>query len=80
MAIYTDQETDGNLTKEIEIIVTRNYYKTGSIKVIVPIDLDEDNLDIQQFLEDEGLAQELEDDLQDSSLNSSDDSDEYEIN
>ena len=80
MAIYTDKETDGNLTKEIEIIVTRNYYKTGSIKVIVPIDLDEDNLDIQQFLEDKGLAQELEDDLQDSSLNSSDDSDEYEIN
>ena len=80
MAIYTHEETDGNLTKEIEIIVTRNYYKTGSIKVIVPIDLDEDNLDIQQFLEDEGLAQELEDDLQDSSLNSSDDSDEYEIN
>lgn len=78
--IYTDQEADGNLTKEIEIIVTRNYYKTGIIKVIVPIDLDEDNLDIQQFLEDEGLAQELEDDLQDSSLNSSDDSDEYEIN
>ena len=80
MAIYTDKETDGNLTKEIEIIVTRNYYKTGSIKVIVPIDLDEDNLDIEQFLEDEGLTQELEDDLQDSSLNSSDDSDEYEIN
>ena len=80
MAIYTHEEQDGNLTKEIEIIVTRNYYKTGSIKVIVPIDLDEDNLDIQQFLEDEGLAQELEDDLQDSSLNSSDDSDEYEIN
>ena len=78
--IYTDQETDGNLTKEIEIIVTRNYYKTGSIKVIVPIDLDEGNLDIEQFLEDEGLTQELEDDLQDSSLNSSDDSDEYEIN
>ena len=42
MAIYTDKETDGNLTKEIEIIVTRNYYKTCSIKVIVPIDLDED--------------------------------------
>ena len=80
MAIYTDKETDGNLTKEIEIIVIRNYYKTGSIKVIVPIDLDEDNLDIEQFLEDEGLTQELEDDLQDSSLNSSDDSDEYEIN
>ncbi len=80
MSIYTDKETDGNLTKEIEIIVTRNYYKTGSIKVIVPIDLDEDNLDIEQFLEDEGLTQELEDDLQDSSLNSSDDSDEYEIN
>ena len=80
MAIYTDKETDGNLTKEIEIIVTRNYYKTCSIKVIVPIDLDEDNLDIEQFLEDEGLTQELEDDLQDSSLNSSDDSDEYDIN
>lgn len=80
MAIYTHEEQDGNLTKEIEIIVTRNYYKTGSIKVIVPIDLDEDNLDIEQFLEDEGLTQELEDDLQDSSLNSSDDSDEYEIN
>ena len=79
MAIYTHEEQDGNLTKEIEIIVTRNYYKTGSIKVIVPIDLDEDSLDIEQFLEDEGLTQELEDDLQDSSLNSSDDSDEYEI-
>lgn len=79
MAIYTDKETDGNLTKEIEIIVTRNYYKTGSIKVTVPIDLDEGNLDIEQFLEDEGLTQELEDDLQDSGLNGSDDSDEYEI-
>ena len=79
MAIYTHEEQDGNLTKEIEIIVTRNYYKTGSIKVIVPIDLDEDNLDIEQFLEDEGLTQELEDDLQDSGLNGSDDSDEYEI-
>ena len=79
MAIYTHEEQDGNLTKEIEIIVTRNYYKTGSIKVIVPIDLDEGNLDIEQFLEDEGLTQELEDDLQDSSLNGSDDSDEYEI-
>ena len=80
MAIYTDKETDGNLTKEIEIIVTRNYYKTGSIKVIVPIDLDEDNLDILSFLAENNLEQELEDDLQDSSLNSSDDSDEYEIN
>ena len=50
------------------------------LKFDVPIDLDEDNLDIEQFLEDEGLTQELEDDLQDSSLNSSDDSDEYEIN
>ena len=58
----------------------RNYYKTGSIKVIVPIDLDEDNLDILSFLAENNLEQELEDDLQDSSLNSSDDSDEYEIN
>ena len=79
MAIYTDKETDGNLTKEIEIIVTRNYYKTGSIKVIVPIDLDEDNLDIQSFLAENNLEEELENDLQDSSLESYDD-DEYEIN
>ena len=49
MAIYTHEETDGNLTKEIEIIVTRNYYKVGSVKVKVPFDLDENNLDIQSF-------------------------------
>lgn len=79
MAIYTDKETDGNLTKEIEIIVTRNYFKSGSIKVVVPIELDENNLDIQQFLEDNNLTQELEDNLQDDSFNSYDD-DEYEIN
>lgn len=79
MAIYSN-ETDGNLTKEIEIIVTRNYYKSGIIKVIVPIDLDENNLNIVQFLEDEGLAEELEDNLQDDSFNSNDNSDEYKIN
>lgn len=79
MAIYTDQEQDGNLTKTIEIIVTRNYYKTGSIKVVVPIDLDEDTLDIQQFLAEKCLEEELENDLQESSFESYDD-DEYEIN
>lgn len=79
MAIYTDQETDGNLTKTIEIIVTRNYYKSGSIKVVVPIDLDEDNLNIQQFLEEKCLEEELENELQESSFESYDD-DEYEIN
>jgi antitoxin component YwqK of YwqJK toxin-antitoxin module len=79
MAIYTDQEQDGNLTKTIEIIVTRNYYKSGSIKVTVPVDLDEDNLDIQQFLADEYLEDMLENELQESSLESYDD-DEYEIN
>jgi len=66
-------------TKEIEIIVTRNYYKTGSIKVTVPIDLDEHNLDIQQFLEEKCLEEELENELQESSFKSYDD-DEYEIN
>ena len=80
MAIYTHEETDGNLTKQIEIIVTRNYYKVGSVKVKVPFDLDENNLDIQSFLAENNLEEELENDLQDSSLNSSDDSDEYEIN
>ena len=79
MAIYTHEETDGNLTKTIEIIVTRNYYKSGSIKVVVPIDLDEDNLNIQQFLEEKCLEEELENELQESSLESYDD-DEYEIN
>jgi antitoxin component YwqK of YwqJK toxin-antitoxin module len=79
MAIYTDKEQDGNLTKTIEIIVTRNYYKSGSIKVVVPIDLDEDNLNIQQFLEEKCLEEELENELQESSLESYDD-DEYEIN
>ena len=79
MAIYTDEEQDGNLTKEIEIIVTRNYYKVGSVKVKVPFDLDENNLDIQSFLAENNLEEELENDLQDSSLESYDD-DEYEIN
>ena len=77
--IYTDKETDGNLTKEIEIIVTRNYYKVGSVKVTVPFDLDADNLDISQFLSENNLEEELENDLQDSSLESYED-DEYEIN
>ena len=77
--IYTDKETDGNLTKEIEIIVTRNYYKVGSVKVTVPFDLDADNLDIPQFLSENNLEEELENDLQDSSLESYED-DEYEIN
>jgi antitoxin component YwqK of YwqJK toxin-antitoxin module len=66
-------------TKEIEIIVVRNYYKTGSIKVTVPIDLDEDNLDIQQFLEENSLSEALENELQESSFESCND-DEYEIN
>jgi antitoxin component YwqK of YwqJK toxin-antitoxin module len=79
MAIYTDKEQDGNLTKVIEITVTRNYYKSGSIKVEVPIDLDVDNLDVQQFLSDEGLADDLENRLQESSLESCDDDDEYNI-
>ena len=79
MAIYTDEEQDGNLTKQIEIIVTRNYYKVGSVKVKVPFDLDENNLDIQSFLAENNLEEELENDLQDSSLESYDD-DEYEIN
>ena len=79
MAIYTHEETDGNLTKEIEIIVTRNYYKVGSVKVKVLFDLDENNLDIQSFLAENNLEEELENDLQDSSLESYDD-DEYEIN
>ena len=79
MAIYTHEEQDGNLTKTIEIIVTRNYYKTGSIKVVVPIDLDENNLNIQQFLEEKCLEEELENELQESSFESYDD-DEYEIN
>ena len=79
MAIYTDEEQDVNLTKEIEIIVTRNYYKVGSVKVKVPFDLDENNLDIQSFLAENNLEEELENDLQDSSLESYDD-DEYEIN
>ena len=79
MAIYTHEEIDGNLTKEIEIIVTRNYYKVGSVKVKVPFDLDENNLDIQSFLAENNLEEELENDLQDSSLESYDD-DEYEIN
>ena len=77
--IYTDKETNGNLTKEIEIIVTRNYYKVGSVKVTVPFDLDADNLDIPQFLSENNLEEELENDLQDSSLESYED-DEYEIN
>ena len=77
--IYTDKETDGNLTKEIEIIVTRNYYKVGSVKVTVPFDLDADNLDISQFLSENNLEEELENDLQDSGLESYED-DEYEIN
>ena len=77
--IYTDKETNGNLTKEIEIIVTRNYYKVGSVKVTVPFDLDADNLDIPQFLSENNLEGELENDLQDSSLESYED-DEYEIN
>ena len=77
--IYTDKETDGNLTKEIEIIVTRNYYKVGSVKVTVPFDLDADNLDIPQFLSENNLEEELENDLQDSSLEGYED-DEYEIN
>ena len=79
MAIYTDQETDGNLTKTIEIIVTRNYYKTGSVKIKVPFDFDEENVDIQQLLLSKNLTEELEDDLQGSSFESYDD-DEYEIN
>ena len=79
MAIYTHEEQDGNLTKQIEIIVTRNYYKAGSVKVKVPFDLDENNLDIQSFLAENNLEEELENDLQDSSLESYDD-DEYEIN
>ena len=79
MAIYTDEEQDGNLTKEIEIIVTRNYYKVGSVKVKVPFDLDENNLDIQSFLAENNLEEELENDLQDSSLEGYED-DEYEIN
>lgn len=79
MAIYTDKETDGNLTKTIEIIVTRNYYKTGSVKVVVPIELDEDNLDIKSFLVENELEDELENNLQDSSFECYDD-DEYEIN
>ena len=79
MAIYTHEEQDGNLTKQIEIIVTRNYYKVGSVKVKVPFDLDENNLDIQSFLSENNLEEELENDLQDSSLESYDD-DEYEIN
>ena len=79
MAIYTHEEQDGNLTKEIEIIVTRNYYKVGSVKVKVPFDLDENNLDIQSFLAENNLEEELENDLQDSSLKNYDD-DEYEIN
>ena len=41
MAIYTHEEQDGNLTKEIEIIVTRNYYKVGSVKVKVPLELEQ---------------------------------------
>ena len=77
--IYTDKETNGNLTKEIEIIVTRNYYKVGSVKVTVPFDLDADNLDIPQFLSENNLEEELENDLQDSSLEGYED-DEYEIN
>ena len=79
MAIYTHEEQDGNLTKQIEIIVTRNYYKVGSVKVKVPFDLDENNLDIQSFLAENNLEEELENDLQDSSLESYDD-DVYEIN
>ena len=79
MAIYTHEEQDGNLTKQIEIIVTRNYYKVGSVKVKVPFDLDENNLDIQSFLAENNLEEELENELQDSSLESYDD-DEYEIN
>lgn len=79
MAIYTHEEQDVNLTKEIEIIVTRNYYKVGSIKVTVPFDLDADNLDIPQFLSENNLEEELENDLQDSSLAGYED-DEYEIN
>ena len=79
MAIYTHEEQDGNLTKEIEIIVTRNYYKVGSVKVKVPFDLDANNLDIQSFLAENNLEEELENELQDSSLESYDD-DEYEIN
>ena len=79
MAIYTHEEQDGNLTKEIEIIVTRNYYKVGRVKVKVPFDLDENNLDIQSFLAENNLEEELENDLQDSSIESYDD-DEYEIN
>ena len=77
--IYTEKETDGNLTKEIEIIVTRNYYKVGSVKVTVPFDLDADNLDIPQFITENNLEEELENDLQDSSLEGYED-DEYEIN
>ena len=58
MAIYTHEEQDGNLTKQIEIIVTRNYYKVGSVKVKVPFDLDENNLDIQSFLAENNLEEE----------------------
>lgn len=79
MAIYTDQETDGNLTKTIEVIVTRNYYKTGSVKITVPFDFDEENVDIVQLVSDNDLTDELENDLQESSFESYDD-DEYEIN
>ena len=77
--IYTDKETDGNLTKEIEIIVTRNYYKVGSVKITVPFDFEEENVDIQQLIEDNNLTEELESELQESSFESYDD-DEYEIN
>lgn len=78
MAIYSE-ETDANLTKTIEVIVTRNYYKVGSVKVVVPFDLDEENVDIQQLISDSNLEEELENDLQESSLESYDD-DEYELN
>ena len=77
--IYTDKETDGNLTKTIEVIVTRNYYKTGSVKITVPFDFDEENVDIVQLVSDNDLTDELENDLQESSFESYDD-DEYEIN
>lgn len=77
--IYTDKEADGNLTKQIEVIVTRNYYKTGSVKITVPFDFDEENVDIQQLVEDNNLTEELESELQESSFESYDD-DEYEIN
>lgn len=51
----------------------------GSVKVVVPFDLDEENVDIQQLISDYDLEDDLENDLQESSLESYDD-DEYELN